>query len=70
MEAEPAFLMTKDILVGFERDYLGVTTGDNVNDILAALKAKRPAVLEKLQDVEQGTAGKSPPKKKHNEPDG
>ncbi|NCC69340.1 MAG: helicase SNF2, partial [Clostridia bacterium] len=36
-------------------------------DIVA--KSARPSVLEKLQDAKQGTDVKSPPKKKHNEPE-
>lgn len=35
---------SKDILIGFERDYPGVTTEANADDILAALKAKKPSV--------------------------
>ncbi len=50
---------SKNILIGFERDYPGVTSEANVNDILAALKAKKPFVPEK----HRGTAGKPPPKK-------
>ena len=60
---------SKEILVNFEQDYPSVTTEANVDDILSALKAKKPSVLERLRDVEQGTVGKSPPKKKHNEPE-
>ncbi len=62
-------MRSKDILIGFERDYPGVTTEANVDDILVALKAKKSAIPEKLRDAERGTAGKSPPKKKHNEPE-
>lgn len=60
---------SKDILIGFEQDSPGVTTEANVDDILAALKAKKSATLEKLRDAERCTADKSPPKKKHNEPE-
>ena len=35
---------SKDILIGFERDYPGVTTEANADDILAALKARKPSV--------------------------
>lgn len=60
---------SKDILISFERDFPGVTTEDNVDDILAALKAKKPSVLEKHLNAERSTTGKTPPKKKHNEPE-
>lgn len=41
--------LSKDALIGFERDYPGVTTESNVNDILASLKAKRPSIRKRLQ---------------------
>jgi hypothetical protein len=60
---------SRDILVGFERDYPGVTKEANVDDILAMLKAKKSPVLEKLREAEQGTEIKHAPKKKRNEPE-
>lgn len=42
---------SKDILLEFQQDYPGVTNKKNVNDILAAMKKKRP-LHEQIQDCE------------------
>ena len=52
-------MRSRDILIEFERDYTGVTTEADVDDILSGLKAKKPSVPEKLLDAEQRTTGKS-----------
>jgi len=39
---------SKDILIEFQHDYPGVTNTENVNDILAAMKKKRP-LKEQIQ---------------------
>lgn len=44
---------SKDMLVRFEKDYPGVTTESNVNDILASLKAKKQSVTGQLKEYQR-----------------
>ena len=56
---------SKDLLVHFQERYPGVTTQDNVNDILRTLKQKqeRPSVLAKLHAYKEKQKSTETPKK-------
>lgn len=42
---------SREVLISFEKNYPGVTTESNANDILASLKAKRPSLHQQLQEL-------------------